>query len=52
MAKSTAQTRTLKRALEVAGSEARLLELLGCEVLELHAWSSGERSTPPEIYLV
>jgi len=51
MARSTAQTRTLKRALKIAGSEARLVELLGCKPAELRAWSAGERPTPPEVYL-
>jgi DNA-binding transcriptional regulator YdaS (Cro superfamily) len=51
MEQNNAQTRTLKRAARIAGSEERLAQLLGCEVAQLRVWTSGEQPTPPQVYL-
>jgi DNA-binding transcriptional regulator YdaS (Cro superfamily) len=51
MAKETSHTRTLKRALKLAGTREGLADLLGADLSELSAWLSGERPTPAEIYL-
>jgi len=51
MAKSTAQTRTLQRALEVAGTLERLAERLAVSTADLSSWLAGTRPTPAEVYL-
>lgn len=51
MPSDTAQTRTLQRALDTAGSAERLAELLHCELGQLALWLTGERPTPPDVYL-
>jgi hypothetical protein len=51
LSKETAQTRTLHRALEIAGTPERLAEMLGAPAADLPDWLSGERATPNEIYL-
>lgn len=51
MAKSTAQTRTLQRALEVVGTLERLAERLAVSHSDLSSWLSGSRPTPAEVYL-
>jgi DNA-binding transcriptional regulator YdaS (Cro superfamily) len=51
MAKDTPQTRTLKRALKLAGTKEGLAGLLGADISDLSAWLSGDRATPAEIYL-
>jgi hypothetical protein len=51
MAKDTPQTRTLKRALKLAGTRKGLADLLSADVADLSAWLSGDRATPAEIYL-
>jgi DNA-binding transcriptional regulator YdaS (Cro superfamily) len=51
MQTNTAQTRTLKRAASIAGSEEKLAQVLGCELAELRLWLSGEAPTPPQVYL-
>jgi DNA-binding transcriptional regulator YdaS (Cro superfamily) len=52
MAKSTAQTRTLQRALEIAGTMEALAVRLGASSAELSVWLSGERPTPSHVYLL
>jgi DNA-binding transcriptional regulator YdaS (Cro superfamily) len=49
--KDTAQTRTLHRALDVAGTVEQLARLLGAQPSDLASWLSGARQTPTEIYL-
>ena len=51
MATENAQTRTLRRALEIAGSAERLAELLACDAAKLPHWLSGEQQTPSDVYL-
>ena len=51
MPKSTAQTRTLRRALELAGTLKRLADRLLVSPSDLSSWISGAQPTPPEIYL-
>jgi DNA-binding transcriptional regulator YdaS (Cro superfamily) len=51
MPKDTPQTRTLKRALGVAGSTKRLADLLGADISDLSAWLAGDRSTPTDMYM-
>jgi DNA-binding transcriptional regulator YdaS (Cro superfamily) len=51
MAKSTAQTRTLRRALELIGTLERLAIRLVVSPAELSSWISGAKPTPTEIYL-
>ena len=51
MEQNNAQTRTLKRAAKIAGSEDKLARLLGCDVAQLRLWASGEQPTPPHVYL-
>ena len=48
---NTAQTRTLRRALDTAGSEEKLAQMLGTDATKLAAWISGDEPTPTEIYL-
>jgi DNA-binding transcriptional regulator YdaS (Cro superfamily) len=47
----TAHTRTLKRAVEVAGSPDRLAEALGVALPDLLDWMSGARPLATEVYL-
>ena len=51
MARDTAQTRTLKRALAIAGSVEHLAEALECGAAELGLWLGGDKSTPTDVYL-
>jgi DNA-binding transcriptional regulator YdaS (Cro superfamily) len=51
MGKDTAHTRTLRRAVEVAGSPERLAEALGVSPESLAAWLLGEQALPNEVYL-
>ncbi len=51
MEPNTAQTRTLKRAVKIAGSEEKLAKLLGCEVAQLRLWMTGQEPTPSPVYL-
>ena len=51
MEKDTAQTRTLKRALEFAGDAPALARLLKVEVPQLLTWLSGDQGTPNDVYL-
>jgi DNA-binding transcriptional regulator YdaS (Cro superfamily) len=48
---NTAQTRTLKRAIEIARGEEKLAKLLGCGTEQLRRWVTGEEQTPPPVYL-
>jgi DNA-binding transcriptional regulator YiaG len=45
-----AQTRTLKRALEIVGSREWLAETLGVALSDLSAWLEGVRC-PHEVFL-
>src|SRR4051794_1181632 len=51
MAKDTATTRTLRRALATIGSEEHLAAALDCSPLELMCWLSGEKPAPGEIFI-
>ena len=51
MTKQTPQTRTLKRALQIAGSADALAERLECDAAKLGRWLSGDEPTPAGIYL-
>jgi DNA-binding transcriptional regulator YiaG len=51
MGKDTAQTRTLRRAVEVVGSPKQLADTLGVSLESLAAWLAGEQALPSEIYL-
>lgn len=51
MATPTPQTRTLMRALEVAGSAERLAQYLGCDKAQLARWITGDELAPSSIYL-
>jgi DNA-binding transcriptional regulator YiaG len=51
MGKDTAQTRTLRRAVEVVGSPKELADTLGVSLESLAAWLAGEQALPSEIYL-
>lgn len=46
----TTYTRTLRRALEAAGSEAKLAEQLHTSADVLHKWLSGELQPPNNVY--
>ncbi len=50
--KDTAQTRTLRRALEVAGTLERLARLLDAPSSDVESWLCGARETPSHIYLL
>lgn len=50
--KDTAQTRTLKRALHIAGGEEKLARILRCEEAQLRSWLAGEEETPSAVYLL
>jgi DNA-binding transcriptional regulator YiaG len=47
----TTYTRTLKRAIEMAGGEAKLAEKLGTSLEVLRKWLSGELKPPSKVYL-
>ena len=49
--KDTAQLRTLKRALKLAGNTERLAAVLGAKSAELEDWLDGTKSMPDDIYL-
>ena len=51
MGKDTAQTRTLRRAVEVVGSPKALADTLGVSLESLAAWLAGDEALPSEIYL-
>ena len=51
MGSDTPQTRTLRRALEIAGSSETLARMLQCEVATLLIWLAGEQPTPAQVYL-
>jgi DNA-binding transcriptional regulator YiaG len=51
MGKDTAQTRTLRRAVEVVGSPQELAATLDVPPESLAAWLSGDQALPNEIYL-
>jgi DNA-binding transcriptional regulator YdaS (Cro superfamily) len=46
----TTYTRTLKRAIEMAGGEAKLAERLGTSPDVLRKWISGELRPPSKVY--
>jgi hypothetical protein len=46
------QTRTLRRALEIAGSPERLAAALNLRLAELQAYLSGARPVPQAVYLM
>jgi len=46
----TTYTRTLRRALEAAGSEAKLAEQLSTSPDVLNKWLSGELQPPDNVY--
>lgn len=48
---ATPQTRTLTRALKIAGSDERLAQHLACSTSQLTRWLAGDEATPPVIYL-
>ena len=47
----TAYTRTIGRAIEVAGSEQKLARFLGYPEVMLRDWACGAAAPPPEIFL-
>ncbi|HEX6295269.1 MAG TPA: hypothetical protein VFZ74_01720 [Burkholderiales bacterium] len=47
----TSHTRTLKRAMEIAGSMQGLAERLGVTVTDLSDWVAGIRRAPTDVYL-
>ena len=47
----TTYTRTLRRAIQVAGSEAKLAEQLRTSTEVLRKWVSGELQPPSKVYL-
>ncbi len=49
--KDTAQTRTLKRALHIAGGEEKLARNLKCDAAQLRRWLAGDEETPSGVYL-
>ena len=51
MTKDSAHTRTLKRAVDVAGSAEKLAELLEASPEMLSAWLLGEVPLPTDKYL-
>ena len=51
MGKDTAQTRTLRRALEVVGSPERLAETLDVSPEKLAAWLAGDQALPNDVYM-
>ena len=51
MGKDTAQTRTLRRAVEALGSPEELAETLGVPPESLAAWLAGDETLPNEVYL-
>ena len=52
MAKNTAQTRTLQRALEVAGTLDQLAKRLSVKPADLVIWLEGDKPTPSHVYLL
>jgi DNA-binding transcriptional regulator YdaS (Cro superfamily) len=48
----TVYTRTVERAIQVAGSGQKLAQFLGYPPAEVLRWSSGEASPPAEVFLV
>lgn len=48
---STVYTRTLSRAIEIAGSPAALAAFLGSSSKEVETWSRGETYPPLPIFL-
>ena len=48
---STAYTRAIARAIEIAGSTDELAAFLGSSVREIDTWTSGETSPPLPIFL-
>jgi hypothetical protein len=51
MGSDTPQTRTLRRALEIAGSAEALALRLQCDARRLSGWLAGEEPTPSQVYL-
>jgi len=51
MGSDTPQTRTLRRALEIAGSAEALAAMLHCDARSLLTWLAGEQATPSQVYL-
>jgi hypothetical protein len=51
MALETAHTRTLQRALKIAGSTESLARALNVPPAELAAWMRGLRPLPTDVYL-
>jgi hypothetical protein len=51
MPPDTAYTRTLRRALEVLGSEEVLAVALGASIAEIRAWAAGLADPPPGVFL-
>jgi hypothetical protein len=47
----TPQSRTLKRALELAGTPERLAELLQSPIADVMGWLAGQTPLPAETYL-
>ena len=47
----TTYTRTLRRAIDAAGSEAKLAERLRTSTEVLRKWLSGELQPPSKVYL-
>jgi len=47
----TAHTRTLRRAVEVAGGPEPLAAALGVALPDLAAWMAGARRLPTEVFL-
>jgi DNA-binding transcriptional regulator YdaS (Cro superfamily) len=43
--------RTLARALEIAGSRARLAEALGASEHDLDSWLSGKAALPHHVFI-
>lgn len=50
MNSDTTYTRTLRRALQAAGSEEKLAEHLRTPLELLHKWLSGELQPPSDVY--
>ena len=51
MTRTTASIRTLRRALATLGSEERLAAELGCSLLDLMEWLSGETPAPDAAFI-
>jgi DNA-binding transcriptional regulator YdaS (Cro superfamily) len=52
MAKDSAHTRTLKRAVHIAGGTDKLAELLGVSSKSLAIWLAGDEPLPTDKYLL